>query len=108
LQYYLGHADYNLNWPNADLARQHSILSKDGRLIDYYSGADVIEDQTELQSVIDSHARGWLIVDKYRFEELVYVPREIRQFVEVRLTKEFETKRKTMIVFSWKRESAAL
>jgi len=107
VQYYLGHAEYNLNWPNADLARQHNIVSKDGRLIDYYSGADVIEDQAELQSVIDSHARGWLIVDKYRFDEQVYVPREIRQFVEQSMTREFETKRKTMIVYRWKRESTA-
>ncbi len=107
VQYYLGRTEYNLNWPNADLARQHNILSKDGRLIDYYSGADVIEDQAELQGVIEAHARGWLIVDKYRFEESVYIPREIRQFVESRLTKEFETKRKTMIVLGWKRETTA-
>lgn len=105
VQYYLGRAEYNLNWPNADLARQHNILSKDGRLIDYYSGAYVIEDQSELQSVIESHARGWLIVDKYRFDEQVYVPREIRQFVEQRMTKVFETKRKTMAIFCWQQSA---
>jgi hypothetical protein len=108
VQYYLGRADYNLNWPNADLARQHNIIGKDGRLIDYYSGAEIIEDLPELQRIIESRARGWLIVDAYRFEEPVYVPREIRQFLEQRLTREFETKRKTMTVFSWKRAPAAL
>jgi len=107
VQYYIGRAEYNLNWPNADLARQHNILSKDGRLIDYYSGADVIEDQAELQRIIESHARGWLIVDKYRFEEPVYVPREIRQFVEQRMTKKFETKRKTMTVYCWQQSLVA-
>jgi len=108
VQYYLGRADYNLNWPNADLARQHNIFGKDGRLIDYYSGADVIEDQTELQRIVDAHARGWLIVDSYRFGEAVYVPAEIRRFVEQRMTKEFESKRKTMMVFSWNKEPGAL
>jgi hypothetical protein len=107
-QYYLGRADYNLNWPNADLARQHNIFDKDGRLIDYYSGAEVIEDQAELQRIVDGHARGWLIVDSYRFGEAVYVPAEIRRFVEQRLTKKFESKRKTMMVFGWNNEPGAL
>jgi len=107
VQYYLGRAEYNLNWPNADLARQHAIFSKDGRLIDYYSGADVVEDLTELQRVIESHARGWLIVDNYRFEERVYVPQEIRQFIVQRMEKKFETNRKTMTVFSWQQPVAA-
>jgi len=108
VQYYLGRAEYNLNWPNADLAKKKNIVSKDGRLIDYYSGADVIDDLPELERIMAAYAQGWLIVDTYRFGESVYVPREIRQFVEQKLTREFETRRKTMIVFSWKRTPVAL
>jgi hypothetical protein len=107
VQYYLGRADYNLNWPNADLARQHNIVAGDGRLIDYYSGADVIEDLAELRRVVEGAQRGWLIVDDYRFTEPVYVPREIRQFVEQRMARVYQTKRKTMTVFSWQQNPAA-
>jgi hypothetical protein len=105
VKHYLGRAEYNLNVSNGDLAREKNIVAADGRLIDFYSGADIIEDVAELQSVLDSHPTGWLVVDNYRFENDVYVPAAMREFMLSRAKKVHETKNKTVSVYRWEKVS---
>ncbi len=101
VKYYLGRAEFNLNWSNGDLARQKQIYAADGRLIDFYSGADIIEDLSELEGMLKNQPSGWLLVDNYRFENDVYVPTEVRRYIQENLMKVYETRRKTVSVFCW-------
>lgn len=105
VKHYVGRAEYNLNVSNGDLAREKNIVAADGRLIDFYSGADIIEDVAELQSVLAAHPNGWLVVDNYRFKNDVYVPAAMREFLLTRVKKVHETKNKTVSVYRWERVS---
>jgi 4-amino-4-deoxy-L-arabinose transferase-like glycosyltransferase len=105
VKHYVGRAEYNLNISNSDLAREKNIVAADGRLIDFYSGADIIEDVPELQAVLDAHPNGWLVVDNYRFENDVYVPAAMRDFLLLRVRKVHETKNKTVSVYRWEKAS---
>jgi len=107
VQYYAGRADYNLNWANADLAHKRNIVSPEGRFIDYYSGTPLIENRAALQGLFEGHPRVWLIADNYRLGEAVYVPADVRTLVQQMMTREFETRRKTVAVFSLKKETAS-
>lgn len=101
IQYYTGRAEYNLNWHYADQARRSKIYAPDGCLIDFYSGADVIEDLDELKTIFIRHRKGWIIVDNYRFRNPVYVPENIQQYLVNYVTKSFETKRGTVSIYRW-------
>ncbi len=101
VQHYLGRAEYNLNWSNADLAITNNIVAADGRFIDLYSGTDIIDDLTELKTVLQENPSGWLLVDNYRFSNQVYVPGEVHDFLVSNLPRVFESDRKTVSVFKW-------
>jgi len=101
VKHYLGRVDYNLNMANSDFSKKNNIFDADGQLIDFYSGAPLINDMQELKSVLKTNLRGWLVVDNYRFQHDVYVPAEIRNFVSACITKTFETRNKTVTVFRW-------
>ena len=103
--YYLGRAEYNLNLSNSDMARKGGILASDGRLIDFYSGADVVENLYELKSTLKTHPNGWLLVDRYRFITPVYVPKDIHDFLTTKMSLAFESKRKTVMIYRWSEES---
>ncbi|MFQ5640144.1 MAG: ArnT family glycosyltransferase [bacterium] len=101
VQYYLGRADYNLNWSNGDLSREKNIRAQDGRLIDFYSGTDVIEDLDELEKLLQKYPQGWLLVDNYRFSNNVYVPEAVRLHILETMEKSYETARKTVSIYRW-------
>jgi 4-amino-4-deoxy-L-arabinose transferase-like glycosyltransferase len=101
IKHYLGRADFNLNWSNADLAAKNGNHAPDGRLVDFYSGADVIEDLDELRKVFRDNPTGWLLVDNYRFANSVYVPDEIRTYLATRVQRVFESKNKTVSAYQW-------
>lgn len=100
VQYYLGRADYNLNWSNGDLAHENNIVAQDGRFIDLYSGTDIIEEIEQVRRLMRERP-GWLLVDSYRFENDVYVPPEVRTFVKENMALVYKTKRKTVIIYRW-------
>lgn len=100
VQYYVGRADYNLNWSNSHLSRTHNYVAPDGRLIDLYSGTDIIESAQKLQQIMAEHS-GWLLVDTYRFGNDIYVPAQVRTLVKSSMTLTFETSRKTVAIYRW-------
>lgn len=101
VQYYLGRADYNLNWSNSHLARANHFVARDGHFIDFYSGADLIEGLTELQEILRARPQGWLLVDNYRFTNPVYVPKEIQTYLLEKTLRVFETQNKTITIYRW-------
>ena len=107
IKYYLGRAEFNLNWSNGDLALQKHIYTPDGRLVDFYSGADVIENLPELELVLKTHPNGWLVVDNYRFGNDVYVPADVRHYIEEHLSKAYVTQRETVSIYRWQNCSHA-
>ncbi len=107
VRHYLGRAEYNLNWSNSDLARQNNIVAPDGRFVDLYSGADVVDSLAALKKVLREHERGWLVVDNYRFANPVYVPKEVHDYLVSNLPRVFETEGNTVSVFRWRNDKNA-
>ena len=101
--YYLGRAHYNLNISNSDLARVNDNRDQEGRLIDFYSGARVIDTLEQLLAMISVHPQGWLVVDTYRFNNPVYVPETINRYIEGNWEHVFESQRNTITVYRWQK-----
>jgi len=99
--HYMGRVDYNLNWSNAALAKERNILAPDGRVVDFYSGADIIDTLNELKRVLSLHRQGWLLLDNYRFNNPVYVPATVNAFLREETRKAYETANGTISVFRW-------
>jgi len=55
--YYLGRVDYRGN--------TEFVVEKDGRKIDWYTGADIIENEQHLKRIIDDTQRGWIIFNPF-------------------------------------------
>lgn len=104
VQHYVGRADYNLNLSSSDMARRSSIYSPDGRLIDFYSGADVVEDLHQLKLILKKHPNGWFLADRYRLATPVYVPPDIHRFVNDKMSLAFLSKRRSVLVYRWSEE----
>lgn len=55
--YYLGRVDYR---GNTDF-----VVEKDGIKFDWYTGADVIENEQQLKQIVSDNQRGWVIFNPY-------------------------------------------
>lgn len=55
--YYLGRVDYRGN--------TEFVVEKDGRKIDWYTGADIIENEQHLKQIINDNQRGWIIFNPF-------------------------------------------
>jgi uncharacterized membrane protein len=99
--YYLNRADYNLNISNSDLARVNNITGADGQTIDFYSGADVVDNSEMLAEVTSKYRGGWLIVDSYRFNNPVYVPETLNQHIKNNWQHVYTSERKTVAIYRW-------
>ncbi len=106
VQYYLGRADYNLNWSNADLAREQNIKNKEGRFIDFYSGTALIDNIDDVKEIFSKNQKGWILVDNYRFNNPTYVPLQVSEFIARETIKSFETENKTVSIYGWNRNGA--
>jgi len=99
--YYVGRVEYNLNDSNADLARQNGIVDSAGASIDFYSGADIIDNLDTLRKTLQQRPQGWLLVDNYRFNNPVYVSKEIHDHIIAIMVGAFESANKTVTVYRW-------
>ncbi len=97
--HYLGHVDYML--ANMENGRGEEIIQNNGAAIDYYSNARVLDTVEELQRLMQTQSRGWLIIDLYRFGEARYVRPEVKTFIESRLQRRYVTPEKTIAIYSW-------
>lgn len=55
--YYMGRIDYRGNTA--------FVVEKDGRKIDWYTGADIIENEQRLKQIINDNQRGWIIFNPF-------------------------------------------
>lgn len=100
-QFYKLPADYTLNWSLLHQAKELDMKNEQDRWKDNYAGVECIEHFTKLKELVASHNRGWIILEKYHFEHEQYIPKEVRNGIESILGKPFQTKRNTILVYSW-------
>ncbi|HSE84071.1 MAG TPA: hypothetical protein VLB01_05955 [Thermodesulfobacteriota bacterium] len=105
--YYCGKIDYALDiahyWGSADYPPDENItsLNKDGFYIEAYSGAKTIVNLADLKKVLSENPRGWVVVDKQRFEAETIVPKDVREYINNNLVRHNIRPDETMVVFSW-------
>jgi hypothetical protein len=97
--YYLGHIDYFL--ASMENPRDEEIVMKNGATVDYYSNANIIDTVEDLQRLMQSQPRGWLILDLYRLGETRYVRPEVKEFIQRELRCIYLTPEKTVAIYSW-------
>jgi len=95
--YRCGNIKYKLDNGDIEFNRK---LSSNEFLLDLYSNAQAITNEDELKKAILINPRGWLVLDKTRFERHLNIPREIKEFVEKNLIYH-DTKAKGIVVYSW-------
>jgi uncharacterized membrane protein len=103
--YYGLKADYTLNWSLLLQAQDKEYRNEADRWIDFYAGVVCIESLVELEDIVSSNPRGWIILNRYHFEHTDYMPEAVRQFLLNRMGEPAETARKTVLVFHWEEES---
>ncbi len=97
--FYTTRADYFL----ASMAtpRPEEVYRNNGELRDYFSNARVVDTLEDLQRVVALNPKGWLIVDRYRFEREQYVRPEVREYIESTLKQVYTTPGGTVVVYAW-------
>jgi len=106
IRYYGLHADYTLNNSLLMQAIELNVKNERGEWKDNYAGIRCINDLEQLKSIVESTTRGWIILEKYQFEHTQYVPTDIREYIENRLSRSFQTQRNTVLIYSWNREGS--
>ena len=99
--YYGVKADYTLNWALLKLSHEKQYKNEDGRWVDYYAGVVCIESLAELEEIVSSHSRGWVIVERYQFDAKEYIPDEVKNYILEQLGDPIRTKRETILIFQW-------
>lgn len=99
--YYGRSADYCLNWSLLRQAEEKKSVSADGRWVDVYAGVPCLESIDALQDLIETHAHGWIAVEQYHWNSGLYIPQNVKAWVENRLGAPSVTPQGTMLVFHW-------
>ena len=102
--YYGLKADYTLNWSLLLQSQDKEYINESGRWIDFYAGVVCIESLVELEEIVNTNPRGWIILSRYHFEHTDYIPEAVKQFILNRMGEPAETARKTALVFHWGEE----
>jgi len=97
--YYLGRIDYLL--ASMENPRNEEIVMKNGAPIDYYSNANVLDTVEDLQRLMQSQPRGWLILDLYRLGETRYVRPAVKEFIQRQLQCRYMTPEKSIAIYCW-------
>ncbi|RMF69877.1 MAG: hypothetical protein D6743_01170 [Calditrichaeota bacterium] len=103
--YYFGRVDYNLNLAHLDESLKWTTPATDGRHNEFYTGVPSIESVEELQQVMAAHARGWLVVDNYRFGKKQYITPVLSAYIEQHLNRVWQDRKKTVTVYSWSEQN---
>ena len=98
--YYGLKADYCLNW--ADLAQsEEKMFYREGKLVDVYAGVPCVLNVAMLDSVVQTHPSGWILVTKYHFDHEVIIPKEISQYLAETFGPPIQTKNASVYVYHW-------
>jgi len=99
VHYYAGRAEYflaSLQNPRPD----EVYISPTGKR-DTYSNALVIDTVDDLKNIMASSARGWLVVDRFRFEQARFVRPEVMNYIKMNLKLAYLTPGGTIEVYVW-------
>jgi hypothetical protein len=102
LMYYGLQNDYNLSHGLNSTAKQMGFVDDQGRPLDPYSGIRTILDADDLQNIIQSSLRCWLITDEYTLGLRTAVPENIAQYINTHF--QLVMKNATTLIYSWKAE----
>jgi hypothetical protein len=105
LAYYYGLRSplYYLANDTTDMHLENGLRDSEGRSLDYIAGAPMILDLSMLQDLMATHASGWIVAERFRFEGSRPLPPDIRDFVERHCRKEQVPDAPTMVVWRWSR-----
>lgn len=103
-QYYGVKADYTFNWSALNLARFQGLRNDAGQYIDVYAGIPCIGDLGSLKNIVKQNRRGWCIVARYYLENTMYIPKDIRAFLEEHTELYTRTKNGTVQIYHWDNE----
>lgn len=99
--YYLGKVDYVLYRGDLDEIKKYDQKSADGHNLEPFVNAMFIDDLNHFTRIVQEHQRGWLIMDKYRFNQKAYTPPAISDFVKEKMTLHKTSADGTLFVYSW-------
>ncbi len=99
-EYYQLPSNYSCNWTLLNQAKEMGFRKTD-QWIDGYGGAVCIEDLDHLKRIVHENRRGWILIEKYAFENENYIPRVIRDYLVNFKTKMVKTTYGTLLVFHW-------
>jgi len=106
-RYYGVEADYTFNWSALDLAQFQNLRNKAGQIIDVYAGVPCVEDLAALERLMEQNPRGWLIIASYYIDNSMYIPDDIRKFLEENIRWYGKTRNGTVQIYFWNREETA-
>jgi hypothetical protein len=106
--YYLGHpATYVMNNVHIKDAIESSVRASDGFRVDGYAGLPMVTTLNELQHVVSRHERGWILIDRLRFQGKTTVTAPVRDYIQTsmeRITFEQEEQAQNpVIIYRWDR-----
>ncbi len=100
--HYLGRsADYYLdNYAYIDFRRKMKQDAQ-GRWLDWYSSVPMVANADEFAQAVAEHPRGWVVIDKDRFDAPKATPVEIRSWLEAHARKYDAASDGSVIVYAW-------
>jgi len=101
LLYYNIKADWALNGSNLALSSRRWITDGQDRYMEVYSGRPLIESLNRLAELVETHARGWILITDYHFNEPIITPVAIREYITTHLPPPRLTKNGTIHIYSW-------
>jgi len=103
LLYYTGKPAYCLNLAHTDSTLDWQEEMKDGKKRDYYSGGEAISNLEELQQMLTRHSAALFVMDTYRLEREQYVPKEVSEFIKIKLPRMWVDKENTIQIYAWRK-----
>ena len=101
--YYGVKADFALNWSLLNQAREENVKNAQGNWMDLYGGSECIETLEGLKAIVDSHMRGWLIIEKFHLENSVYISNSVKIYIDEQFPDPLSTQQGTVLVYHWNR-----
>ena len=101
LAFYGIEADWALNDSNLDLSLFRDARNQAGQLIEIYAGKPLIGSSSRFTDLINTHARGWIVITDYHFKQSIYTSDAIRNVIKDRLNPPRFTRNKTIRIYQW-------
>lgn len=104
--YYGLNADYGLNWANLAQSRDKQFV-KNGQLVDVYAGTPFISSTAMLDSLVQHHRAGWILITKYHFDHAIVIPEDVREYVIHHFGEPILTDKSSVLIFQWLDQNGA-